>query len=149
MIFVWESVDVPTALSAPLEITINVLEEEKKQKESIEPQLEKTIPTTNRFPSKPIVSVPLGTSVPGCEKHDRCYLPSELIIRVNQTVIWNNDDTAAHTVTSGTPDEGPNGNFDSSLFMSGRSFAHKFTKKGIFPYFCMVHPWQTGVVVVE
>ncbi len=149
MIFVWESVDVPTALSAPLEITINVLEEEKKQKESTEPQLEKTIPPANRFPSKPIVSIPPGTSVPGCEKHDRCYLPSELIIRVNQTVIWNNDDTAAHTVTSGTPDGGSNGNFDSSLFMSGHSFAHKFTKKGIFSYFCMVHPWQTGVVVVE
>lgn len=116
---------------------------------TLSPPLEKTISTTNRFPSKPIVSVPPGTSVPGCEKHDRCYLPSELIIRVNQTVIWNNDDTAAHTVTSGTPDEGSNGNFDSSLFMSGHSFAHKFTKKGIFPYFCMVHPWQTGVVVVE
>jgi len=147
-IFVWESIYNPTALSAPLEIAINVLEEEKDdQKESQESSSETKV--TNRFPSKPVVSIPLGTSVPGCEKHDRCYVPSEIIIRVNQTVIWNNDDTAAHTVTSGTPDDGSNGIFDSSLFMSGTSFAYKFMKKGIFSYFCMVHPWQTGVVIVE
>lgn len=102
-----------------------------------------------RFPLKPKVSVPKGSSVPGCEKDHRCYIPYEIIIRVNQTVIWNNDDTAAHTVTSGTPDNGPDGEFDSSLFMSGASFVHKFTKKGVYHYFCLVHPWQEGVVVVE
>lgn len=72
-----------------------------------------------------------------------------MIIRVNQTVVWNNDDTASHTITSGTPDGGPNGIFDSSLIMSGNSFAFKFAKKGVYPYFCMVHPWQEGIVVVE
>ena len=37
-------------------------------------------------------------------------------------VVWSNDDTAAHTVTSGTPAEGPDGIFDSSMFMAGTTF---------------------------
>jgi len=33
--------------------------------------------------------------------------------------LLKNFDSAAHTVTSGTPADGPDGIFDSSLFMSG------------------------------
>ena len=45
------------------------------------------------------VSLPNGSGVPGCETTDECFLPYEAIIA---TVTWSNDDTAAHTVTSGT-----------------------------------------------
>lgn len=99
--------------------------------------------------NKPLVRIPQGTSVPGCEERNECYMPPKLSVRVNETVIWKNEDTAAHTVTSGTPDQGHDGNFDSSLFMSGQSFAVKLTKKGEYPYFCIVHPWQTGTIIVE
>ena len=62
----------------------------------------------------------------------------------------SNDDTAAHTVTSGTPEGGPDGFFDSSLFMAGATFSVKFDdyEPGDYPYFCMVHPWMTEVVTV-
>lgn len=150
MIFVWESLDNPTALSAPIEIEffVNNIEEDKLLTipKKDEP---KSTPSQQRFPSIPKVSIPEGTSVPGCEKCDQCYIPSEIIIRVNHTVVWNNDDSAAHTITNGTPIDGPSGEFDSGLLMSGVSFAHTFVKKGIYRYFCMVHPWQEGVVVVE
>jgi hypothetical protein len=33
--------------------------------------------------------------------------------------------------------------------MAGATFSHKFTDAGTFPYFCMVHPWMAGVVVVQ
>lgn len=144
-IFVWEGISNPTALCPPTELDIVIGEVQKyDMKDS-----EKRQQFQERFPLKPKISVPKGSSVPGCEKDHKCYIPSEMIIRVNQTVVWNNDDTAAHTVTSGTPDGGPDGKFDSSLFMSGASFAHKFTKKGVYHYFCMVHPWQEGTVIVE
>lgn len=97
------------------------------------------------------VSIPEGTSVPGCEETNECYVPAEVTIDVGGEVTWTNDDTAAHTVTSGTAAEGPDGVFDSSLFMAGTTFSHKFdgVSPGEYPYFCMVHPWMTGVVVVQ
>ena len=90
-----------------------------------------------------------GSSVPGCEETaEGCFIPSMVTIDVGGEVTWENDDTAAHTVTSGTPAEGPDGHFDSSLVMAGSSFSHTFDEAGSFDYFCMVHPWMQGMVMV-
>lgn len=124
-LFVWESIDNPTALSIVMSLKIKV----------------------NEIVNK--ISIPLGTHTPGCEEQGRCFLPPLLKIKEDQSVIWINDDTAAHTITSGIPQNGPDGHFDSSLFTSGNSFTSFFKNKGIYPYFCMVHPWQTGTIVVE
>ena len=69
-------------------------------------------------------------------------------VSVGDTVIWKNADSAAHTVTSGTASEGPDDLFDSHLFGPGKSFSHKFTEVGFYPYYCLVHPWMEGAVVV-
>ena len=91
-----------------------------------------------------------GSSVPGCEETaDGCFIPSMVTIDIGGEVIWENNDTAAHTITSGTPTEGPSGVFDSSLVMAGSSFSHEFDDAGSFDYFCMVHPWMQGTVMVS
>ncbi len=95
------------------------------------------------------VSTPQGTSVPGCEVTNECFVPYEVTIDVGGEVTWSNDDTAAHTVTAGSAGQGPSGVFDSSLFMAGTTFSHTFESAGEFPYFCMVHPWMAGVVTVQ
>ena len=95
------------------------------------------------------VSVPAGSNVPGCEDTNECWLPAEISVGVGETVTWSNDDTAAHTVTSGSAVDGPDGVFDSSLFMAGKTFEHTFDTAGTYPYFCMVHPWMNGVVIVK
>ena len=95
------------------------------------------------------VSVPQGTSVPGCETTNECFIPYEVTIDVGGEVTWSNDDSAAHTVTAGGAVDGPSGVFDSSLFMAGTTFSHKFEAEGEFPYFCMVHPWMAGIVTVQ
>jgi predicted secreted protein with PEFG-CTERM motif len=95
------------------------------------------------------VSVPAGTSVPGCEETKACYLPYQVTIDPGGEVTWSNDDSAAHTVTSGTAAEGPDGHFDSSLFMAGTTFSAVLEDEGTYPYFCMVHPWMTGEVIVQ
>ncbi|KAF6245268.1 plastocyanin/azurin family copper-binding protein [Nitrosopumilus sp. b2] len=95
------------------------------------------------------VSIPSGTAAPGCEETNECYIPYEVEITVGDTVSWSNDDTAAHTVTSGTPTEGPDGVFDSSLVMAGAIYEFTFEQKGNYDYFCMVHPWMTGIVQVN
>ncbi|MGY5149804.1 MAG: plastocyanin/azurin family copper-binding protein [Candidatus Nitrosopumilus sp. bin_68KS] len=96
-----------------------------------------------------IVSIPAGAAVPGCEETNECYLPYEISVSVGQTVTWSNDDSAAHTVSSGTVNAGVTGVFDSGLFMSGSTFEHTFEKAGKYDYFCMVHPWMTGIVTVN
>lgn len=69
-------------------------------------------------------------------------------ILVNDQIYWKNADTTQHTVTSGTPKEGPNGIFDSGNIEPGKFFSKTFTEVGEFPYYCTLHPWRTGVVKV-
>jgi len=95
------------------------------------------------------VSAPEGTSVPGCEETNECFVPYEVTVDIGGEVTWSNDDTAAHTVTAGSAADGPSGEFDSSLFMAGTTFSHTFESAGEFPYFCMVHPWMIGIVTVQ
>jgi len=94
------------------------------------------------------VNVPEGSGVPGCEETNECYIPYEIVVAVGGQVIWNNVDTAAHTVTSGNPADGADGKFDSSIFMSGTTFSNTFDEVGEYEYFCMVHPWMKGIVQV-
>ena len=95
------------------------------------------------------VSIPAGSSTPGCEETNECYIDAEVTIDVGSEVVWSNDDSASHTVTSGDPKNGPDGIFDSNLFLSGQTFAHTFEEEGEFPYFCLVHPWMQGTVIVQ
>ena len=91
-----------------------------------------------------------GSSISGCEDtSDGCFIPSTVTIDVGGEVIWENNDTAAHTITSGTAVDGPDGHWDSSLVMAGSTFSHMFDEAGTFDYFCMVHPWMAGSVVVS
>lgn len=103
---------------------------------------------TSKLPAR-LVSIPDGTSVPGCEDVGLCYDPPSLIIFKGGEVIWKNDDTAAHTVTSGNVLEGPSGLFDSGLIKSGETFAFKFENSGDYQYFCMIHPWANASVTVK
>ena len=99
--------------------------------------------------SAEIVSIPEGSGAPGCEETDECYIPATLNISAGTTVIWENNDAAAHLATSGTPDGGPDGVFDSGMIMGGATYEYEFTETGEFVYYCLVHPWMVGTVVVE
>ena len=100
------------------------------------------------LPMSLIVSLPMGSGVPGCDETNECFLPYEETVAKGATVTWSNDDSAAHTVTSGTPTGGPDGLFDSSIFMAGNSFEFTFNDAGTYDYFCMVHPWMVGIINV-
>ncbi|MGI0065606.1 MAG: cupredoxin domain-containing protein, partial [Nitrosotalea sp.] len=63
--------------------------------------------------------------------------PQESTIKVGTTVVWTNNDSAAHTVTSGSPsDTTPGGQFDSGLIKPGKTFQQAFTAVGTTSYFC-------------
>ncbi len=124
-------------------------EMEQPSSVTVTPPKVEDVPAMTSGPKTVTVSMPTGTSVPGCEETDSCFIPSSLTINVGDTISWSNDDTAAHTVTSGQPAAGPDGNFDSSLLMAGKAFDVTFDNSGSYDYFCMVHPWMVGEVQVN
>lgn len=122
---------------------------EKVPEMIVKEEPKQTMKPVAMVPFSGTISVPSGTSTPGCEEVNECYIPAEVTVNVGQTVTWSNDDSAAHTVTSGTPTGGPDGTFDSSLFMADATFSHTFDNAGEYNYFCMVHPWMTGKIQVN
>ena len=98
-------------------------------------------------PSNVVVNNASGSSTPGCEPD--CFIPTTATIRAGGTITWMNGDTAAHTATAGTATNGPSDVWDSGLIMAGSSFSHTFEAAGTFDYFCMVHPWMSGVVIIR
>ena len=100
-------------------------------------------------PETHIVETAIGSGAPGCETSNACYLPQDITINAGDTVTWDNIDNAAHTVTGGSPANGPSGVFDSSLLMAQGVFSHTFDDAGYYDYFCMVHPWMIGSVTVN
>jgi len=91
----------------------------------------------------------VGSSSPGCEINNSCFTPYQVSININDKVTWKNNDNSVHTVTSGTLSNGPDGAFDSEIIYSGNSFTVEFLYDGTYPYFCRVHPWMEGSVVVS
>lgn len=77
--------------------------------------------------------------------------PKILRIKQGDTVTWSNDDYAAHTITSGDPTKSETGQvlFDSGLTIPGNTYRITFNNKGTFNYYCIVHPWKQGSVIVE
>jgi len=95
------------------------------------------------------VDIVTGSSLPGCENDNSCYIPSSLNVQPNHVVLWNNKDSVSHTVSSGTPDIGVSAIFDSEIIPGGEKFSYKFENQGIFDYFCTLHPWMVGTISVS
>lgn len=84
-----------------------------------------------------------------CVTSKNCFDPQVLNVSPGGTVTWKNMDTVSHTVTSGNPSDNQTGTmFDSSLIKPGDTFSFTFKDAGTYNYFCMVHPWMIGQVVV-
>ena len=86
-----------------------------------------------------------GSSSPGCEPD--CFIPATLTISPGDMVTFANNDSAAHTSTSGNPGN-PDGVWDSSLVMVGMSYTTPALDAGEYPYYCAVHPRMAGLVIV-
>ena len=94
------------------------------------------------------VIMPTKVSRPGCEENDRCYIPSLIVIEKGKQVTWVNEDSAFHTITSGYYDT-PTDLFDSGHLDPFESYTLTFDEAGTYDYFCTLHPWMKGQVIVE
>jgi YVTN family beta-propeller protein len=70
------------------------------------------------------------------------FSPPLLLIYPGQTVVWNNNDSVDHAVAF---TEGATG---SQTISPGQSYSRKFEKPGDYDYFCPIHNYMTGKIVV-
>ena len=110
------------------------------------PQNNQVTPVTQIKP-KFLVAIAMSASRPGCETSG-CYLPTDLSVDKNDTVTWENDDRGFHTITTGYYDT-PDGMFDSGQIPSSERFSYTFDKAGEFHYYCRLHPWMEGKIIVN
>jgi len=94
-------------------------------------------------------------AVPGCgETEVGCYTPNTMTVKVGHIVtMTNTDELGIHTFTSGTVDgfaPSPDGIFDSGMLMKpGDSFDYNADTVGEFPFYCTLHVWMQGVLIVQ
>ncbi len=72
------------------------------------------------------------------------YVPQNItvVIGVNNTVNFVNEDTATHTVTA------TDGSFDSGNIVAGANWTHTFSTAGTFTFYCKYHFWMKGTITV-
>ncbi len=71
------------------------------------------------------------------------FVPRVLTIQTGQSVTFTNDDDDAHTVTAS------DGSFDSKGLDTHGVWRHAFSKPGTYAYFCELHPFMKGTIVVK
>jgi plastocyanin len=80
------------------------------------------------------------------------FNPGTIQIAPGTQVVWTNEDTVQHTVTSGKTTGAENqtdGVFNGKLPNKGTTFTHTFDEPGVFTYFCSQHNVMNGTIEVE
>jgi len=111
-----------------------------------------TTTTTSTAPTSSLQLEAVRESIPSGVGTDQSlsFQPRNitLVIGVNNTVMWTNNDGVPHTVTSVSVPTGA-AKFDSGNMISGATFTYTFTVPGTYKYVCTYHYWMQGTVVVE
>ena len=94
------------------------------------------------------INIPSGKTSLTCADSYSCYGTFVAQVDVGEEVTWRNLDTTNHSVTSGTPDNGPNGHFDSGILGTYSYFWNTFDIPGTYDYYCTLHHWMQGKIIV-
>jgi plastocyanin len=104
----------------------------------LQPSLPKQVPKTG-------IIMPAGA---GSNQLNFSPATIKLVIGVNNSVTWTNDDAIAHTVKSNTIPAGAQP-FASDILSTGQTFTVTLTVPGTYTYFCTIHPaFMRGSIVV-
>jgi plastocyanin len=85
----------------------------------------------------------LAVSTPDVVIKNDAFSPQTLTVAAGQTVTFTNADDDAHTVTA------TDGSFDSKGLDTHDVWRHTFAKPGVYTYFCELHPFMKGTIVVK
>jgi plastocyanin len=73
------------------------------------------------------------------------FTPQTLTIAAGTKVTWINHDDIPHTATSSVKPR----IFNSGALDTDQQYSFVFTRPGVYPYFCAVHPHMTGQIIVQ
>jgi len=97
------------------------------------------------------VTIPSGASSPPSgfatgQKTTYGFTPDvvTVVIGVNNTIYWTNNDASIHTATSDT-----SGVFDTGNIAQGSSAQVTLTTPGTYTYHCTYHAWMQGTIIVK
>jgi plastocyanin len=127
---------VPTMPNNPAEITNAVSAPAPTPAVVNPPDQAPVVPGNNSNPEMP---APVENKNVNIESFS--FSPNTLIIKKGATITWTNNDSVAHSLSF----EG----FSSSDIQSGQAYSRSFTERGVFNYFCSIHPSMKGSVTVE
>lgn len=80
------------------------------------------------------------------------YEPDPVTVSPGGTIMWDNQDNALHTATSGNPETAtPDGKFDTGYVAANQQSKPipMPTEPGEYTYFCTLHPYLVGTVTVQ
>ncbi len=75
--------------------------------------------------------------------HNFAFQPARLVVSPGTRLVWTNQDSDPHTVDS------TKGVWSSEALDTGNTFARVFSKTGSFPYYCSIHPFMHGTIIVQ
>ncbi len=103
-------------------------------------------PTATPAPSPTPVPTP-KPAVFRVEIKNYSYLPAEIEISKGDIIQWVNLDSAPHNAVSQSAPS--NGNFYSPILSEGKNASIRFNFEGEYEYYCTLHPWMKGKIVVK
>jgi len=87
--------------------------------------------------------VELHQGVVSVSIHNFAFGPARLVVSPGTRIVWTNKDSDPHTVDS------TKGVWTSEALDTDSQFARVFTNTGTFPYYCSIHPFMHGTIVVK
>jgi len=96
--------------------------------------------TTPSDISSNLVSTPTENVV-NVDIKDFTFTPDYLTVKPGTTVVWTNNDVAAHKIKSTA--------FNSETLSQGQTFSFTFNETGIFAYICSFHTSMGGQIIVK
>jgi plastocyanin/predicted lipoprotein with Yx(FWY)xxD motif len=96
------------------------------------------------------VTIPSGAYDNQSSQGNLGFYPNTItvVIGINNTVMWTNNDIATHTVTSSSVPAGAQ-SFDDESLNPGSTFSVTLTIAGTYQYHCNIHPWMHGTIIVK
>jgi plastocyanin len=88
---------------------------------------------------RPVAHIAGDPSVTIADFH---FTPGATTVHVGDSITWTNAGPSSHSATAS------DGSFDTGVLSKGQSGSHTFTKAGTFSYFCKIHPFMHGTIVV-
>jgi plastocyanin len=86
---------------------------------------------------------PAQTAAATIQIKDHAFVPATLTVAPGTKVTWNNADDDTHNIV------GDNKLFRSPALDTDDKFSYTFATPGEFGYFCALHPYMVGKIIVK